>query len=81
MLSRSNLELKKQQKFEQELNEIRQKMKQCEHKLAYQQEFLSKLQPAIVAAERRVSADRAMFIKLRTCCNRLGAHVKGPSYK
>lgn len=81
MLSRSNLELKKQQKLEQELNEMRQKMKQCERKIAYQQEFLSKLQPAIIVAERKVSADRAMFLKLKSCCNRLGVHVKGPSYK
>lgn len=78
---RAQLETRKQQKLELELEELRYKTKVAEEKLAQQKNLTQRLQPAIAASEKSVTVHRRNLMTLETCCNRLGAIVKGPEYK
>lgn len=81
ILTRSNLELKKQRKYEQELEELRMKMILAERRVDQQKAFMNNLQPVLKGVEKTVLADRNILLKLKNCCNRLGTHVLGPKYK
>lgn len=78
---RTNLETRKQQKLEQELEELREKVKTVESKLTQQKTLTQNLQPAVANTEKVLLSDRMMLLKLENYCNRLGSQVKGSSYK
>lgn len=78
---RTNLETRKQQKLEQELEELREKVKTAESKLTQQKTLTQNLQPAVANTEKVLLSDRMMLLKLENYCNRLGSQVKGSSYK
>lgn len=78
---RAQLETRKQQKLELELEELRKKTKAAEKELVQQKTLTLRIQPAIAASEKTVTTNRALLMKLESCCNRLGIIVNGPDYK
>lgn len=78
---RTSIETKKQQKLEQVLEELQRQAKIVAEKLVQQKSLTQRLQPAILATEKAIAADRIMFTKLENCCNRLGTIANGPDYK
>lgn len=73
--------MRKQQKFEQTLDELRRQTKIAEEKLIQQKTVTQSLYPAMLAAERAANIDRVAMQKLENCCNRLGNIVNGSDYK
>lgn len=78
---RTTIEVKKQQKLEQELDELREKMKSVETKLAQQKVLTQNLKPAIANTEKALLSNRTMLLKLENYCSRLGFQVKDSSSK
>lgn len=81
ILGRSNVELRKQRKLERDVDELRQKLAQAEHKVEHQKVFMRNMHPIVSGVQRVVLTDRVTMLKLKTHCNQLGVDIKGPSYK
>lgn len=81
VLHRSNIELQKQRKFEQELEELRTQMRQAERRVEHQKAFLKNVPPALKMLEKTVLTDRNAVMKWKNECNRIGTDVLGPKYK
>lgn len=81
MLGRSNVELRKQRKLEQDVDELRQKLVLAERKVEHQKTFMRNMHPIVSGVQKSVLTDRGTLMKLRNYCNRVGTQVKGPNYK
>lgn len=81
LTSRTNLETRKQQKLEQDLNVLRKKMQLAEESLTRQNNLMKHLYPAVAMAEKTAITSRIQLLKLETSCNRLGAMVQSTDYK
>lgn len=78
---RTNIEMRKQQKLELELDELKKKLQLTEETLNRQKTLTKLLYPAMATAEKSAISNRTQLIKLESSCNRLGAVVKGTEYK
>lgn len=81
LTSRTNLETRKQQKLEHDMNELRKKMQLTEESLTRQNNLMKNLYPAVAMAEKTAISTRTQLLKLETSCNRLGAIVQNDDYK
>lgn len=81
LTSRTNYEMKKQQRMELTLDELKRQTKIIEEQLAEQKILTKTLYPAIVTTEKAVTSDRTMLLKLQNCCNKMGNIDNGPDYK
>lgn len=80
-LNQSNTTIKKQRRYEQELERLRSKVKETERLMQQQTAFLVNMPSTIKLIEKTVLEDRNVLLKLKNVCTKLGTHIVGPNYK